>query len=44
MEVSYDTVLVYTFTRDEIKMLEQLQVWDMIVDRLLDNERIEIER
>lgn len=44
MKVETREIIVYTFTNLEVIQLRNLNIWDFIVDRLKDNEEINIEQ
>lgn len=43
VETETKEVTVYYFTADEVDMMCQIEVWDMLNERLTADERIEIE-
>ena len=44
MNVETREIIVYTFTNLEVIQLRNLNIWDFIVNRLKDNEEINIEQ
>ena len=44
MKVETREIIIYTFTNLEVIQLRNLNIWDFIVDRLKDNEEINIEQ
>jgi hypothetical protein len=43
MRVETVNTIAYIFTQDEVDMLSRVGIWELLLERLNDNERVEIE-